>query len=321
MITACIVMDSLAGLAIKKDSTLAIMMEAQARGWDLRIAGQHDLLFKDGMTYARMQPVELVDISGAEQHWYELGRPALRPLSDLQVVLMRKDPPFNMDYIYATYLLERAEEAGVLVVNKPQSLRDCNEKLFATRFLEYTPPLLVSANREALSAFHALHGDIVMKPLDGMGGEGVFRLHPNDKNSNVIIETLTRKGRRQIMAQLFLPEVSQGDKRILLLDGEPIPYALARIPAANDNRANLAAGGQGVAQPLTARDLQIAQAVGPALKRLGLVLVGLDVIGDYITEINVTCPTGIRELDVQCDLNIAGTLLDCIERKLGSPTS
>lgn len=316
MTSSCIIIDPLEELVIKKDSTLAIIMAAQKNGWTLYVAQQNALLLKDGRVYARMQTIELLDISGTVAHWYELGESVLMPLADLDVILMRKDPPFNMDYIYSTYLLEHAEQEGVMVVNKPRSLRDCNEKFFATRFPDCIPPLLVSADAGMLKDFHTQYGDVVMKPLDGMGGESVFRLGANDKNRNVVIDTLTLKGQRQIMAQLFLPEIKQGDKRIILIDGKPVGYALARLPSIDENRANLATGGKGVAQPLTERDLEVAESVGSQCRDLGLLFVGLDVIGDYVTEINVTCPTGIREMDEQCGLDIGGDLVKCIQDKL-----
>lgn len=316
MISVCFIVDPLENLMVKKDTTLALMLEAQRRGWLVQISEHSELMFRQGRVYARMRPLQLIDISGAEKYWYETQEPIVQPLAAADLVMMRKDPPFDMDYIYATYLLECAEKEGALVVNKPQSLRDCNEKFFATAFPNCVPPLLVSADKDVIAEFHEQQGDIVVKPLDGMGGEGVFRLQPDDKNRNVIIDTLTLKGHRQIMAQLFLPEISQGDKRIIIVDGTVVPYALARMPLAGENRANLAAGGIGVARPLTERDRWIAQQTGPTLKRLGLLFVGLDVIGDYLTEVNVTCPTGIRELDAQCDLNIARDLFDSIENRL-----
>ena len=316
MISVCFIVDPLDNLAVKKDTTLALMLEAQGRGWLVQVSEHNELMFKQGRVYARMRPVQLTDISGAEKRWYETKEPAIQPLAAVDLVMMRKDPPFDMDYIYTTYLLECAEKEGVLVVNKPQSLRDCNEKFFATAFPNCAPPLLVSADKSVIAEFHEQHGDIVVKPLDGMGGEGVFRLQSEDKNRNVIIDTLTLKGRRQIMAQLFLPEISQGDKRIIIVDGTVVPYALARLPLAGDNRANLAAGGVGVARHLTERDHWIVEQTAPTLKRLGLLFVGLDVIGNYLTEVNVTCPTGVREIDTQCNLNIAGDLFDSIENRL-----
>jgi glutathione synthase len=231
---------------------------------------------------------------------------------------MRKDPPFDMDFIYSTYILEAAQREGVLIVNDPRSLRDCNEKLFATQFPQCCPPLIVAASAERLKAFHAQHGDVIFKPLDGMGGASIFRIQQGDPNLSVIIETLTDHGRQQIMAQKYLPEIVDGDKRILLVDGVPAPYGLARIPLAGETRGNLAAGGSGVAKPLTDRERWICDQVGPVLKEKGLLFVGLDVIGDYLTEINVTSPTCVRELDRAHDLDIAGDLMDSIAAKLAT---
>lgn len=316
MTKACFIIDPLDSLAVKKDSTLALIWEAQRRGWPVLIAEQNELLYKNHKVYVRSRPIKLLDITGDIKIWYESGDPMTQPLANMDVVLMRKDPPFNMDYIYATFLLEQAEKEGVLVVNKPQSLRDCNEKFFAVNFQDFTPPLIVTASKEELTGFHNRYKDVIIKPLDGMGGEGVFRVQEGDKNRNTIIETLTLKGKRQVMAQSFLPEIAEGDKRILLVDGKPINFALARMLAAGENRANLAAGGTGVACELTDRDRFIAEHIGPTMRQLGLLFVGLDVIGDCLTEINVTCPTGIRELDRQKDLNIAGELFDVIQNRL-----
>ncbi len=249
--------------------------------------------------------------------WYCLGAPEYAPLSRFDVILMRKDPPFDINYIYSTYLLEWAERAGVLVVNRPQALRDCNEKLFAAQFPDLVPPLLVSSDASQLRGFFHEHGDVVVKPLDGMGGQSVFRLTPNDPNVGVILETLTAYGQRPIMAQRYIPEITEGDKRILVIDGEPVPYALARIPAQGETRGNLAAGGRGEGRELTTRDRWICEQVAPTLKAMGLLFVGLDVIGDYLTEINVTSPTCIRELEAQFSIDIAGQLLDAIAAHRG----
>ena len=308
-----IVMDPVASLNPKKDSTLAMIEAAQRRGWRVFAIEQGDMMLKDGRVQALCRPLE-VDL-GRDPFW-TLGDAAHRNLADLDVVLMRKDPPFDMEYVYSTYLLERAEAAGALVLNRPASLRDCNEKFFATAFAELGPPLVVTRRSDELRAFAAAHGDVIMKPLDGMGGASIFRVTPGDANLSVIIETLTEHGTRQIMAQRYIPEIVQGDKRILVVDGEPVPFALARIPAAGESRGNLAAGGRGEARPLSARDREIAEAVAPELRRRGLAFVGLDVIGDYLTEVNVTCPTCIRELDAQCDLDIAGDFLAHVARLL-----
>ena len=323
------VMDPLDSLSLKKDSTLAMIRSAQARGWELAYLTQRDLLFQEnrvrlfasslwltGPFASTLDPADAQALSEAGKGWYRLGESRLEDAESFDAILMRKDPPFDMEYIYATYLLERAEEAGVFVTNRPQSLRDCNEKFFATRFPECCPPLVVSRREDVLRDFQRTHGNVVFKRLDGMGGTSVFRVMDGDPNLGVILETLTAAGREQIMGQLYLPEIADGDKRILLIDGEPVPYALARVPMAGESRGNLAAGGRGVGRELTERDRWIAAEVGPELKRRGLMFTGIDVIGDYLTEVNVTCPTCIRELDAQFSLDIAGDLLDAIERKL-----
>ncbi|MGB1142578.1 MAG: glutathione synthase, partial [Halioglobus sp.] len=248
--------------------------------------------------------------------WFKLGDATDRPLTDLDVILMRKDPPFDNEFIYSTYILEAAEREGTLIVNRCHSLRDCNEKVFATQFPELCPTVLVSADMQRLRGFQEQHGDVIFKPLDGMGGSNIFRVQPGDSNVSVILEILTQHGRQTIMAQTYLPEIKDGDKRILMIDGEPVPYCLARVPLVGESRGNLAAGGQGRAQPLSERDRHIAETVGPALKERGLLFVGLDVIGDYLTEINVTSPTCIREIDAAYDLDIGGQLMDCISDKL-----
>jgi glutathione synthase len=250
--------------------------------------------------------------------WYELGESIIKPLSDLDVILMRKDPPFDSEFIYSTYILEAAERLGTLIVNKPQSLRDCNEKVFATEFPQCTPPLLVSSDPELLKQFLGEHKEVVYKPLDGMGGTSIFRVQQGDQNLNVIIETLTNYGQNTIMAQKYLPEILSGDKRILVIDGEVVPYCVARIPAAGEFRGNLAAGGRGVVQPLSKRDHWIAQQIAPTLVNKGLLFVGLDVIGDYLTEINVTSPTCVREIDNAKDTDIGGQLMRAIAKRLGA---
>lgn len=313
MIDIGIVMDPVATLAKKKDSTLAMILAARRRGWRVRYILQGDVHLADQRVQAIMRDID-VDLS-ADPFW-TLGEPETRPLGDLDVVLMRKDPPFDMEYVYSTYLLERAEQDGALVLNRPQSLRDCNEKFFATAFDDVTPPLVVTRRADLLRAFAAEHKDVVMKPLDGMGGASIFRVREGDPNLSVIIETLTDHGRSQIMAQRYLPEIVDGDKRILVIDGEPVPFALARIPLAGESRGNLAAGGRGEARPLSDRDRAIVDRVAPELRARGLAFVGLDVIGDYLTEVNVTCPTCIRELDDQCGLDIAGDFMAHIETRL-----
>lgn len=317
-------MDPLDGLSLKKDSTLAMIRAAQRRGWQMTYLRIQDLLLHEGRAkgLARslaLSPsfVEALDPAAVDGNWYQLGEEALTPLADFDVIMMRKDPPFNLEYIYATYLLERAEAEGVLVVNRPGALRDCNEKVFATAFTSVCPPLVISRREDVLRSFQREHHNVVFKPLDGMGGASVFRIMDGDANLGVVLETLTDFGRRQIMGQLYLPEIANGDKRILLVDGEPIPYALARVPMAGEARGNLAAGGTGEGRQLTPRDREIAGTVGPELKRRGLLFVGIDVIGDYLTEVNVTCPTCIRELDAQFSLDIGGMLMDHIETSLG----
>ncbi|MFD2643891.1 glutathione synthase [Pseudomonas japonica] len=308
-----IVMDPIASISYKKDSSLAMLLAAQARGWTLFYMEQKDLYLGAGQARARMRPLK---VFANPERWFELEAEQDSPLAELDVILMRKDPPFDLEFVYSTYLLEQAEAEGVLVVNRPQSLRDCNEKLFATRFPQCMAPTLVSRRADILREFAATHGDVILKPLDGMGGASVFRHRPGDPNLSVILETLTQHGHQQIMAQAFLPEIKDGDKRILMIDGEPVPYCLARIPASGETRGNLAAGGRGEARPLTERDRWIAAQVGPSLREKGLLFVGLDVIGDYLTEINVTSPTCIREIDAAYNTDIGGQLMDAIDRQL-----
>ena len=304
-----VVMDPIGSIHYKKDTTLALLWAAQDRGWVLfHIAP--DGLFLDGD--APMATAQPLTVHHNPEHWYDLGDTVTLSLAELDVVLMRKDPPFDMEYIYATYLLERAEQQGTLVVNRTQSLRDCNEKLFATEFPQCCPPLLVSRDMDRLRAFHAQHGDVIFKPLDGMGGSAIFRAKPDDPNISVILETLTHSGRQTIMAQQYLPDIKEGDKRILMINGEAVPWCLARVPLAGESRGNLAAGGAGRVQALTERDQWIASQVGPTLRERGLYFVGLDVIGDYLTEINVTSPTCLREIEAESGLDIAGQLLDSL---------
>ena len=308
-----IVMDPISAINIKKDSSFAMLEEAQKRGYELFYLEMKDLYMEAGRAFGTMRPLT-VKYDYAD--WYTLGEVVDQPLSNLDVILMRKDPPFDTEFIYATYMLERAEEQGVLIVNKPQSLRDANEKLFTAWFAEHTPTTLVTRSAAKLRAFHAEHQDVILKPLDGMGGASIFRLKSDDPNVGVIIETLTEHGHRYCMAQTYLPAIKEGDKRVLVIDGEPVPYCLARIPAQGETRGNLAAGGRGEPRPLTDSDWAIARAVGPTLKQKGLIFVGLDIIGDRLTEINVTSPTCIREIEAAFPVNITGMLMDAIERRL-----
>lgn len=302
-----VVMDPIETINLKKDSTIAMLWAASDRGWQLFYMSQQDLHLVDGRAMASARELSVF----RDQHnYYSLAEPEDIELADLDVILMRKDPPFDNEYIYSTYILEAAERLGTLIVNKPQSLRDSNEKIFATQFPECCPPLLVSRDPKKLRQFHSKHQDVIFKPLDGMGGSSIFRVKSDDPNLAVILETLTNFGRNTIMAQRFIPEIKDGDKRILLINGEPVPYCLARVPAKGETRGNLAAGGTGRAQPLTDRDRWIADQVGPIVRERGLIFVGLDVIGDYLTEINVTSPTCIREIDQQYQTDIAGLLMD-----------
>ena len=308
-----VVMDPIGSIHIKKDSTLAMLLEAQQREYQLHYFELGDLYLHGPEARGVSRNLQ---VHTDPQHWFTLGDAQDIPLAQLDVILMRKDPPFDMNYIFATYILELAEQAGVLVVNRPASLRDWNEKLAALHFPQCISPTLVSCRYDKLKAFVEQHQDAILKPLDGMGGSSVFRVSASDPNLNVILETLTHQQQRQIMAQRFIPEISAGDKRILLVDGVPIPYALARIPTKGETRGNLAAGGRGEGVALNQRDQWICEQVGPVLRERGLMFVGLDVIGDYLTEINVTSPTCIRELDSLYHLNISATLLDAIEQHL-----
>jgi glutathione synthase len=302
-----VVMDPIEAIKPWKDTTLAMLLEAQRRGWSIFYMTPPDLSVLDGNVEAMMAPLSVRDDN---QDWFQRGRAERRPLAALDVILMRQDPPFTVEYLYATQLLEQAEREGVMVVNRPASVRACNEKLFATHFPQCCAPTLVSARADLLKQFMAEHGDAVLKPLDGMGGSNIFHVEQGSHNTSVIIEILSHHGRTPIMAQKFIPDISAGDKRILMIDGEPVPYALARIPGEGEFRGNLAAGGSGQGRELTERDRWICQQVGPTLKRMGLYFVGLDVIGDYLTEINVTSPTCVRELDNIYNINIIGDLYD-----------
>jgi glutathione synthase len=307
-------MDPIEAIKPGKDSSLAMLLEAERRGAEIHYMQQADLKILGGVALGRSQRLQVRD---EPTKWYEIGEESEIRLGDLDVILMRKDPPFDMEYVYTTYVLGRAEEAGALVVNRPQALRDINEKAYTAWFPQCSPLTLITRSMREMKAFLAEHGRIVVKPLDGMGGKSIFVVTAGDNNANVIFETLTDNGSRFAMAQVFVPEISAGDKRILLVDGEPIPCALARIPSADDYRGNLVMGAVGEGRELTERDRWICSEVGPVLRDQGVIFAGLDVIGDYLTEVNVTSPTAIRELDRIFDLNIAGTLFDAIEARLG----
>ncbi len=305
-----VVMDPIASINSKKDSTFAMLLEGQRRGHRMHYAGPGDLGIVAGRATARAAPVTLRD---DPYDWYTLGESAWAPLAQFDVALMRKDPPVDQEFIHDTQILGLAQGEGVCVVNDPQGLRDLNEKLAALLFPQCCPPTMVARDATMLKTFVAEHGDCVLKPLDGMGGRSIFRVRAGEDNLNVILETLAQGGRHQTLAQRYLPEIRDGDKRILLVDGEPVPFCLARIPQGGEFRGNLAAGGRGEGRPLSHRDRWIAAQVGPELKRRGMLFVGLDVIGDWLTEVNVTSPTCIRELDAQFGLNIASLLFDRIE--------
>jgi glutathione synthase len=308
-----VVMDPIAGINYKKDTTLAMLWAAAERDWELYYMEQPDLYLDQGVARGTLRPLQVFRDPEA---WYSMGEPQDRALAELNVILMRKDPPFDNEYVYTTYILEEAERQGTLVVNRCQSLRDCNEKVFATHFPQCCPPVLVSADMNRLKAFHREHGDVIFKPLDGMGGDAIFRVRHDDPNISVILELLTEHGEKTIMGQRFIPEITEGDKRILVINGDPVPYCLARVPLVGETRGNLAAGGEGRPQPLTDRDRWIVDQVAPTLRERGLLFVGLDVIGDYLTEINVTSPTCVREINAGYDLDIAGQLMDCIAGEL-----
>ena len=304
-------MDPVQGINIKKDSSFAMLLAAQKRGWETAYMELHDLYVDNDIPMARMQHIRVEDNL---DNWYHLSDERKEELSTLDIILMRKDPPFNLEYIYATYILEHAERLGTLIVNRPQSLRDVNEKFFITHFKDCIAPTLVARDIDILLDFIKHHQNIIIKPLEGMGGHSIFRISDSDPNCMVILETMTNYGSRFVMVQKFIPEISAGDKRILLIDGQPIPYALARIPAEGEVRGNLARGGNGKGVELSQRDLWICEQVGPRLREMGLLFVGLDVIGDYLTEINVTSPTCIRELDSLYNIDIGSQLMDVLEK-------
>lgn len=302
-----VLMDPITSINPPKDTTFAIMLEAQRRGWEVSVFEQKDLFLLNGKVSARSDQVKLYDNS---EHWFDVVDEKVQEATFFDIILMRKDPPFNTEYIYTTYLLELAEKSGVKVFNKPQSLRDANEKLFTAWFPRCMPPTLVSRNAEQIRSFIDDNKVVVLKPLHGMGGGSIYRLNHDDVNTNVVIETLTQMETAYIMAQKFIPEISQGDKRIIMINGEPVPYALARIPKKGEIRGNLAAGGTGVGVELSERDRWICSQVGPTLREKKLLLVGLDVIGDYLTEINVTSPTCVREIEKIYGINICASFLD-----------
>jgi glutathione synthase len=314
-ITVGVVMDPIGAISAYKDTTLALLLAASEAGWRLKYLELKDLYFDQNIAMGNMRELHVFDDN---KNWYALGEASQTPLGDLDILLMRKDPPFDSSFLHSTFILEAAAKQGALVVNDPKSLRDCNEKLFATQFPQCCPPLRVSNNSNLLREFHQQHQDVIFKPLDGMGGSGIFRCKPDDPNLSVIIETLTEHGQQYIMAQKFIPEIKNGDKRILVVNGKPIPYALARVPSQGETRGNLAAGGTGRAQPLSDRDLWIVSEVAPTLIEKNLFFVGLDVIGDYLTEINVTSPTCAREIDNAYDTQIGKKLMLALEQHLMS---
>jgi glutathione synthase len=295
---------------------LALLLAAQARGWSLSYVEQRDLRLRDGVAEAKSRSLTVQADPG---HWFTLGAPTVEPLGAFDVVLMRKDPPFDVEFIYTSYILERAEAAGALVVNRARGLRDMNEKVYTAWFPQCCAPTLITRDMAEMAAFARAHGKIVCKPLHSMGGHSIFALEPGDKNTRVVFETLTEYGNRFAIVQKYLPDIAVGgDARVLLVDGEPVPYALARIPSADDHRGNLAAGATGVGRPLNERDRWLCQQIGPVLRDAGMLFVGLDVIGGYVTEINVTSPTGVRELEKAFGIDIGAMLVDAIARRLSA---
>jgi len=308
-----IVMDPIGSITPKKDSSLAMLLEASRRDAEIHYFEQRDLRMLSGKAIGRST---LLTVRDNNDDWFDFGEQRDIELGDLDAILMRKDPPFDMEYVYTTYILDRAALAGALIVNAPQALRDMNEKAYTAWFPDCTPLTLVTRSMDEMKAFLAEHGRVVVKPLDGMGGRSIFVIQKGDNNANVIFETLTDYGQQFAMAQVYIPEITLGDKRILLIDGEPVPYALARIPTGDDNRGNIVAGATTKGQELSDADKRICAEVGPVLREQGVLFAGIDVIGDYMTEVNVTSPTGIRELDRQFDLNIAGLMFDAIEKEI-----
>jgi len=309
-----VIMDPIESIKPRKDSSLAMLLEAQKRGWKIHYGQLHDIWLRDGRAMGRLAKLQVAD---DPKNWFELGDVARTPLSDMDVILMRKDPPFDMEYVAATYILQRAEDHGAMVVNRPQSLRDANEKAFLAWFPNSAPPTLISRSLEELRAFVAEHHKVVVKPLHLMGGQSVFVTGVEDGNQNVILEAVSGNGLRYTMVQKYLPEITEsGDKRILLIDGQPVPLALARIPVKGDHRGNMVAGARTEVRPLTGRDMWICEQIGPALRDRGLLFTGIDVIGEFITEINITSATGIRELEREDDVRITEQLFDAIASKL-----
>ena len=307
------IMDPIESITPYKDSSFAMLLEAERRKAEIHYFNQSDLRIDSGVAMGRSRRLNVEDDN---TRWWQFGAEEDLALGGLDVVLMRKDPPFDMEYIYTTYILDRAKAAGALIMNDPVALRNMNEKAYTAWFPDCVPETLITRSMDDMRAFLAKHEQAVFKPLEGMGGKSIFVIRQGDKNANVVFETLTDYGQRFAMAQVYIPEISLGDKRILLMDGEPVPYALARIPSDDDNRGNLVMGATGKGQPLSDRDLEICARVGPVLRDSGVIFAGIDVIGDYLTEVNVTSPTGMRELDDQFDLNTAGEMFDAIERHL-----
>ncbi len=309
------IVDPPATLKAYKDTSIAMMRAAQARGHAIHLCEQPGIAWREGTVSACVTPVTL---RNDDADWYRAGEPSERALRSFDAVLMRKDPPFDLEYITSTWLLSAAEREGACVINAPQAVRDHNEKLAIAEFSRFVAPTLVTRDADRVHAWIEEQGDVVLKRLDVMGGENIFRVRVDDPNRNVIVEIMLQGGTRSIMAQRYIPEIVQGDKRILLIDGKPVPYALARIPKAGESRGNLAAGGRGVAQPLSARDREIAETLGPGLAARGLLLVGLDVIGDWLTEVNVTSPTCFREIQDQTGFDVAGTFIEALERRVAA---
>jgi glutathione synthase len=310
-----IVMDPIETIDPKKDSSLAMLLEAKKRNYEIYYMQQQDLKLIEGKALA---DAHIIDVFDNNKEWFKASKELELNLKELNVILMRKDPPFDMEFIYTTYILDKAEQQGVLVVNKPSALRDMNEKVYTSWFPECTPPTLITRSMKGIKSFLKKYKKLVIKPLDGMGGKSIFVLNESDKNTNVILETLTDHGTRYAMSQLYIPEITKGDKRILLIDGKPIPHALARIPPEDDNRGNLVMGAKGEGRDLTERDEMICESIGETLRNKGVLFCGIDVIGDYLTEINSTSPTGIKELDRIFDINIAGVFFDAVEKKLNT---